>query len=102
MWLGGKYNVLSEYDEAAVGLGVAGFVKIASADDDEGLGTGKASGGVHLVLSKNLGEMAESSYYAGFQLNGSPPDGEIFDIGNAFQWAWVSVSRARQRDSWHD
>ena len=43
---------------------------------------------------QNLGEMAESSYYAGFQLNGSPPDGEIFDIGNAFQWG-VGVSLPR-------
>ncbi len=94
VWLGGKYNIMSEYDEAAVGLGVRGFVKIASADDDEGLGTGKASGGAHVVLSKNLGEVAESSYYAGFQLNGSPPDGEIFDIGNAFQWG-VGVSLPR-------
>ncbi len=82
---GGKYNIMSEYDEAAVGLGVRGFVKIASADGDEGLGTGSASGGAHVVLSKNLGEMVESSYYAGFQLNGGPADAG-FNIGNAFQW----------------
>jgi outer membrane protein OmpA-like peptidoglycan-associated protein len=94
VWLGAKYNIMSEYDEAAAGLGVRGFVKLASADDDEGLGTGKASGGAHIVLSKNLGEVVESSFYGGFQLNGSPPDGKIFDIGNAFQWgAGVSLPR---------
>jgi outer membrane protein OmpA-like peptidoglycan-associated protein len=86
VWLGGKYNILSEYDEAPVGLGVRGFVKFATADDEEGLGTGKTSGGAHIILSKDLGEKVESSYYAGFRANGSPPDGEIFGIGNVFEW----------------
>ena len=86
VWAGAKYNIMSEYDDQAVGLAVRGFVKFAAADKDEGLGTGKTSGGGHVVLSKNLGEAVASSFYAGFQGNGSPPDGEIFDIGNAFQW----------------
>ncbi|HLE20270.1 MAG TPA: OmpA family protein [Vicinamibacteria bacterium] len=96
VWLGAKYNILSEYDEQAVGLAVRGFVKFAAADDEEGLGTGKASGGAHLVLGKNLGERVASSYYVGFQANGSPPDGETFDIGNAFQWG-LGVSAPTDR-----
>jgi len=81
--VGAKYNILSEYRDEKVGLGVRGFVKLPTASDDEGLGTGSASGGAHLVLSKNLGEKVESSYYAGFRGNGSPDE---VSIGSAFEW----------------
>jgi outer membrane protein OmpA-like peptidoglycan-associated protein len=80
---GAKYNILSEYRDQPVGLAVRGFVKAATADTDEGLGTDRASGGAHLVVSKNLGERVESSYYAGFRGNGSPDEAKI---GHAFEW----------------
>ncbi|HEX9724968.1 MAG TPA: OmpA family protein [Vicinamibacteria bacterium] len=85
VWVGAKYNILSEYDDKPVGLGVRGFVKFPAASEDEGHGTGKASGGAHLVLSKTLGEAVGTSYYVGFQGNGSPDEPDI-DIGSAFQW----------------
>lgn len=80
---GGKYNVLSEYEDRPVGLAVRGFIKAPTADDDEGLGTGEVSGGAHVVLSKNLGEQVQSSYYAGYRANGTSDEA---DIGNAFEW----------------
>lgn len=81
--VGAKYNILSEYADKQVGFAVRGFVKLPTASDDEGLGTGSASGGAHLVLSKNLGERVESSYYAGLRANGSPDEAKI---GHAFEW----------------
>jgi outer membrane protein OmpA-like peptidoglycan-associated protein len=85
VWFGGKYNILSEYDEDAVGLAVRGFVKAPTASKDDGLGTGGVSGGGHVVLSKNLGDMVASSYYAGFR--GNATDGDLgYKAGNAFEW----------------
>jgi len=86
VWLGGKYNILSEWEDKPVGLGVRGFIKIPAASEDEGHGTGKVSGGAHVVLSKTLGDSVGTSYYVGFQGNGSPPESQDFDIGSAFQW----------------
>ncbi len=90
IWFGLKYNILSEYpeeekDQSAIGLGVRGFIKAPTASEDEGLGTGGVSGGGHLVLSKNLGEIIGSSYYVGFRGNGKGSDID-FKIGNAFEW----------------
>ena len=85
LWFGGKYNLMSEYEEKSVGLAVRGFVKVATADKDAGLGTGGLSGGGHLVLSKNLGEKVGSSAYAGFRANGKDSDFD-YKVGNAFEW----------------
>ena len=81
--IGAKYNVLSEYRDQPVGLGIRGFLKLPTGSDDQGIGTGKVSGGAHLVLSKDLGDSAQSSYYAGLRANGSPAG---VDVGNAFEW----------------
>jgi outer membrane protein OmpA-like peptidoglycan-associated protein len=94
IWVGGKYNIFSEWEEGrAVGLAVRGFLKIPAASEDEGLGTGKVSGGAHLVASKTLGEAVGTSYYVGFQGNGSPDD---INIGSAFQWG-LGVSAPTNR-----
>ncbi len=83
-WIGGKWNLLSEYRDDPVALAFRGFIKLPAADGDLGLGTGSLSGGGHVVVSKNLGEQVESSYYAGYRGNvrGDLP----FDIGNAIEW----------------
>jgi outer membrane protein OmpA-like peptidoglycan-associated protein len=83
-WLGGKWNLLSEYRDDPVALALRGFIKLPTADGDVGLGTGALSGGGHVVVSKNVGELVESSYYAGFRGNGN---GDLpFSIGNAIEW----------------
>jgi outer membrane protein OmpA-like peptidoglycan-associated protein len=83
-WLGGKWNLLSEYRDDPVALALRGFIKLPTADANVGLGTGAFSGGGHVVISKNLGEHIESSYYAGFRGNAN---GDIpFNLGNAIEW----------------
>ena len=42
-----------------VGLAARGFVKMPTADEDKGLGTGKTSFGADLILSKHLGHAAD-------------------------------------------
>jgi outer membrane protein OmpA-like peptidoglycan-associated protein len=94
IWLGGKYNIMSEYDGQSVGLAVRGFLKAPAASKDEGLGTGGVSGGGHFVLSKNLGDSVGSSAYVGFRGNGKDSDFEN-KIGSAFQWG-VGLSIPRE------
>src|SRR5688572_4693271 len=46
IWVGAKFNFLSQYTQDAMAFGVRGRVKIPTASDDEGAGTGKMDFGV--------------------------------------------------------
>ena len=81
--LGAKYKFLDDYMGDAVGLAVRGFVKLPTADDEKGLGTGKTAFGADLIISKSLSEKADIHGSLGYQVN-SDPDG--VDLGNAFKW----------------
>jgi outer membrane protein OmpA-like peptidoglycan-associated protein len=81
--LGAKYKILDDYLGDGVGLAVRGLVKLGTADEQKGLGTGKTSGVADLVLSKTLNRGADLHASIGYEIN-SDPDG--VDIGNAFRW----------------
>src|SRR5262245_40149048 len=72
--LGLKYKALDDYLGDAVGLAVKGYVKIPTADEAKGLGTGKLSFGADLILSKQFGYVVEAHGSLGYQIN-SDPDG---------------------------
>ncbi len=81
--LGAKYKILDDYLGDGVGLAVRGFVKLPTADDAKGLGTGKFSGGGDLILSKHINRAADIHGSIGYQFNSDP---DTVDIGNAFKW----------------
>lgn len=81
--VGLKYKLLDDYRNDPVAVALRGFVKLPTADENKGLGTGKTSFGTDLLLSKSLGRKADLHGGLGFQVN-SDPDGA--DIGNAFKW----------------
>jgi outer membrane protein OmpA-like peptidoglycan-associated protein len=78
-----KLKLLDDYGQDPVGLALRGVVKIPTADDQNGLGTGKVSVDVDAVLSKTLNKAADLHASVGYQVN-SDPSG--FDIANAFKW----------------
>src|SRR5688572_12554888 len=82
--LGFKYGFLNDYKGDGVGLAIRGLVKIPTADEEQGLGTGKVSWGGDLILSKSVDAKLDLHGSIGYQVNGDP-DG--VDIGNAFKWA---------------
>jgi outer membrane protein OmpA-like peptidoglycan-associated protein len=81
--VGGKYKVLDDYRGDQVGLAVKGYVKIPTADEKKGLGTGKASYGADLILSKSLNHQADVHASIGYLINSDPDN---LNIGNAFKW----------------
>jgi outer membrane protein OmpA-like peptidoglycan-associated protein len=83
LWLGGKVNLLSEHREAPVALALRGMVKLPTADEAEGAGTGKADFAFHGILSKELNERVELSGFAGVALRGDPDD---ISLSNGLQW----------------
>jgi hypothetical protein len=81
--LGLKYKFLDDYLGDAVGLALRGYVKIPTADERKGLGTGKVSTGGNLILSRSLGKVVDVHGSIGYEFN-QDPDG--IQIGNAFKW----------------
>jgi outer membrane protein OmpA-like peptidoglycan-associated protein len=81
--IGGKYKFLDDYRGDPVAFAARAYVKLPTADDAKGLGTGKASFGGDLVLSKGLGRVVDVHGSIGYQINGDPSD---VNIGNAFKW----------------
>ena len=82
--LGAKFGFLNDYMGDPVGLAIRGFVKIPTADENKGLGTGKVSWGGDLIISKSIAEKLDIHGSVGLVQNGDP-DG--VNIGNAFRWA---------------
>ena len=81
--LGAKFKALDDYLGDALGLALRGYVKIPTADDEKGLGTGKVSAGADLVLSKTLDYKVDIHGSIGFQFNSDPDN---VNIGNAIKW----------------
>jgi outer membrane protein OmpA-like peptidoglycan-associated protein len=81
--LGAKFKLLDDYMGDPVGLAIRGFVKIPTADETIGLGTGKASWGGDLILSKSIDAKLDLHGSIGFVKNGDP-DG--VNLANAFRW----------------
>jgi outer membrane protein OmpA-like peptidoglycan-associated protein len=75
--VGFKFGFLNDYYGDPLGLALRGFVKIPTADEDLGLGTGKVSWGGDLILSKSLGTKADIHGSIGYQVNGDPDDVEL-------------------------
>lgn len=81
--LGAKYKFLDDYNKDSVGLALKAYVKLPTADENKGLGTGKADFGGDLILSKSLGRKADLHASIGYEIKGDPDE---VDIGNAFKW----------------
>jgi len=81
--LGLKYGFLNDYRGDAVGLALRAVVKLPTASDTAGLGTGKAAFAGDLVLSKTINYGADLHGSVGYEINGDP-DG--IDLPNAFRW----------------
>ena len=82
--IGIKFGFLNDYAGDPVGLALRGVVKIPTADEDLGLGTGKVSWGGDLTLSKSLDEKADLHLSVGYTVNGDPDD---VDLANALKLA---------------
>ncbi len=83
-YVGGKVNLWSEFRQQPLALGVRAVLKIPTADDAEGTGTGKTDFFVDFIGSKDLAQIVELSGYAGYEWRGQP---EGFETpGGAFRW----------------
>jgi outer membrane protein OmpA-like peptidoglycan-associated protein len=84
LWVGGKVNLVSEWQQKPMAFAVRGLVKLPTAkDDEEGVGTGKADFAFDAIASKEINQRVELSGYGGFIVRGDPDD---VDLSNGFRW----------------
>ena len=84
--LGVKYAFMNDYRGDPVGLALRGYIKIPTADEADGLGTGKTSFGADLILSKAVGNgAADIHFLGGYKANGDPDSPVAVDLGNEFR-----------------
>jgi hypothetical protein len=82
-YVGGKINLLSEFEQDPAAFAIRGIVKLPTGDDTAGVGTGKADFLVDFIGSKDVRKIVELAGYAGYEWRGSPSG---FDVPGAFRW----------------
>jgi hypothetical protein len=83
-YVGAKFNILSEYRQDPAAFAVRAMVKLPTAKDSVGNGTGKADFSIDAILSKEAAKLVEVSAYGGYEVLGQPSG---FDTpGGAFRW----------------
>ena len=85
LWVGGKFNVSSQWRQQPAAFAVRAMVKLPTGDKDSGASTGKADVVFDGIVSKEINERAEVSGYAGFIVRGAPSEVEET---NGFRWGF--------------
>jgi outer membrane protein OmpA-like peptidoglycan-associated protein len=81
--LGAKFNLLAPYRQQPAAVAVRALVKLPTASDDEGLGTGKADFIVDGIVSGEAANIVELSGYGGFLVRG---DADDYELSNGLRW----------------
>ena len=83
IWVGGKFNLTSQWRQQPAAFALRGTVKLPTASTDDGAGTGKMDFAFDAVVSKELNERVELSGFGGVIFRGDPDE---FDLQNGFRW----------------
>lgn len=83
LYIGGKFNLLSQSRQAPVALAVRATFKFPTADADTGAGTGELDTFWDAVVSKEFNNRIEFTGYGGLAMRGDPDD---VDISDSFRW----------------
>ena len=83
LWVGAKFNLLSQYRQQPAALALRGMVKLPTASDDDGVGTGRADFAVDAILSREFNQRVELSGFGGMIVRGDP---DTYDLLNGIRW----------------
>jgi outer membrane protein OmpA-like peptidoglycan-associated protein len=94
LWLGAKITLASQYHQAPAALAIRGVVKLPTADEDDGAGTGKPDVGVDAIVSSELSQRVELAAFGGVIFRGDP---DAFDLVNGIRWGVGVATPSRHR-----
>jgi peptidoglycan-associated lipoprotein len=82
-WIGGKFNLMSEFDQKPAAVALRVMLKLPTGDKDGGASTGKVDTAFDAIVSKEFNQRVELSGYGGFIIRGNPDE---FETTNGFRW----------------
>ena len=86
LWLGGKFNLMSQWTQKPMALAVRGMIKLPTAkSDEEGVGTGETDFQLDFIASKEINKRVELSGYGGFMFRGDPDE---VDLSDGLRWGF--------------
>jgi OmpA-OmpF porin, OOP family len=85
VWVGAKFNLTSQSRNQPAAFAVRGMLKLPTADDEDGAGTGNMDVAVDAILSAEVNERVELSAFGGFIVRGDP---DLFDLTNGIRWGF--------------
>jgi outer membrane protein OmpA-like peptidoglycan-associated protein len=83
LWLGAKFNLTSQHRQQPVAFAIRGMVKLPTASDDDGIGTGRADFAADANISKEINQRVELSGFGGVIFRGDP---DTYDLLNGIRW----------------
>ena len=93
VWVGAKVNLTSQSRQHPAALAVRGLLKIPTASEDEGAGTGKMDVAVDAIVSGEVNHRVELSAFGGFIVRGDP---DRFDLANGIRWGLGAAMPTRK------
>ncbi len=84
LFVGVKFNLLSEFRMQPAALALRGIIKLPTGDQDAGVSTGKTDVGFDLIVSKEAGGIVDVTGFGGYEVRGQPDD--LDAPGGAFRW----------------
>jgi outer membrane protein OmpA-like peptidoglycan-associated protein len=83
LWVGGKLNLTSQHRQQGAAFALRGLVKLPTASDDDGAGTGKADFAFDAIVSREINDRVELSGFGGMIVRG---DNDTYDLLNGVRW----------------
>ena len=85
LWVGGKFNLLSQADRHGAALALRAMVKLPVGDTTAGTTSGKADVAVDAIVSREAAKVVELSGYGGVIVRGNPAG---YTLTNGFRWGF--------------
>ena len=92
VYLGAKVNLLSEYRQQPFAMALRGTLKVPTADDETGAGTGEWDYFADVVLSKEISRRVEITGFSGVAFRGDPSP---FSLSDGLRWGAGAAFGAR-------
>ena len=89
--VGAKYGLRSQATNNGIAIALRGAVKLPTASQDDGLGTGSPDFLVDAIVSKEINQKLDVSGFGGFKFRSSPDD---YELSNGFRYGFGWVTRA--------
>ena len=93
LWVGAKLNLTSQSRLQPAAFALRGMLKLPTASDDDGAGTGKLDVALDAIVSGEVNERVELSAFGGFIVRGDP---DLFDLTNGIRWGFGAAMPARK------